>query len=147
MDPCRKRAVTPRVQNVLWTRRFMTLDSREKNFIVHDSDLTWASGCIKSPAIRLFLQQLTRSNNREASKLHITGPSSGKLPGEFPSQRASCAKKRFHVITPLWFAKISWYRENSIHHHWTSLQKQLLSCEIATQKVTASHWKFHSSQK
>ena len=50
----------------------------------HYSDVTWKARCPKSPADWLFVQQLAQANpkhnNKETTRLCITGPLSGEPP-------------------------------------------------------------------
>ena len=62
----------------------------------HYSDVTWAPWYLKSPATRMFPQQLVHATGKEPSKLPIIGTLWGESTGGFPSQK-TCNAERFSM--------------------------------------------------
>ena len=73
-------------------------------FRKHYRDVTWASWCLKSKAIRLLVQQLILTNNRESIKVPQNLPFAIGIHG-WPlvslTKDRQC-RKLFHAMTSLW---------------------------------------------
>ena len=72
--------------------------------IIFEASVTWTSCSLKSPAIRLFVQQLMRTHINETSKsvLLFLCEVNSPVTGEFTEQRASNEKKAWwrHQMEP-----------------------------------------------
>ena len=126
---------------------------------------------LKSAASRLFAQRLYRRKSKKTSKLRVTGLYAGNSPvtGEFPTQRASNAKRCFHLMTPsckhhpgvyhvnhthqakithtrVVFTDTQYNKENNLHNTamnlWINLNSYILAYSIHTR--THTHKRTHS---
>ena len=107
---------------------FKYLYSRREQWLITMTS-KWARSRPKSPALRMFIQPLSRRRSKKTSKLRVTGLCTGNSPGtgEFPAQMASNAENvsiwwRHHVIT--WYMCAKEGPWEKIYHIDEYLNKQ-----------------------